>query len=671
MILTLDFETFFSRKEGYSFSKMPTDNYIFDPRFKIHGFAYKINQGKIIWSTDIRVLEGLPWDDITLIAHHAYVEALILREKVYVRPKRIICTEALARAYFGPDQSNSLASLAPRVGGIKDKTALFNSEGKSGENLHDGAVTLTTEEIKELAVYCINDVELTWKLAEMLIPKFTWTELDCIDLTIRMFTESKLSLDIEKLKEYENNLDTERETTLTNLTTRIFTEELLGIILGNKASSLHKTLKEVTKIMKRESHPFQKPEDILQSEVAKKLVLGKILNSPVQLMELMKLLGFDPPTKVSPTTGKTILACAQNDPQWGELLESDDSLLRLIAEARLQAASNIDKSRVTRLLSCPEGVFRPKLVYHSAHTGRYGGSDGRNPQNLPKAGLIRESIIAPAGYTLVIADSAQIEPRLLCTLAWMETGMKDSPLLELINDFRDKGDPYSTFATKIFGYEVKKKTHKSERAVGKAGVLGLGYGMGNKKARKNCVNMGGPDLEDEKWGEIVKLYRETYPEIPLLWKRLEAGLRALAVGQYNPPTSGVYSFDSKGIRLPSGLHLQYPFLRIIRQDWKSTLVCKRRKNKSKTLLDEYLYGGKITENLIQALAGILIREQMVRINKRYQVALQVHDEIVCVVPQEEADEALEFVINEMSKSPAWMPLVPIAAEGVHNSFYLK
>jgi DNA polymerase len=273
-------------------------------------------------------------------------------------------------------------------------------------------------------------------------------------------------------------------------------------------------------------------------------------------------------------------------------------------------------------------------------------------QNLPRTSPLKNAIFAPPGYMFIDSDSSQIEAR---TLAWL------AEQNDLVDAFERGEDVYKIMASAIYGKPENEVT-KEERFVGKTTILGAGYGMGSAKF-KNQLKVFGVDLSEEECQRIIRVYRETYPRIPALWRQASDALVAVA----NEQTAvlgreGVLAVEgSKGIRLPNGLYIKYTNLRRwVNDQGKEELVYDTKKGKS--VIPNRIYGGKVIENVCQALARIVIGEQMLRVAKKYKVAMTVHDAIGCVVPEHEAQTGKEYVEMCMKMRPKWALDLPLNCE---------
>ena len=290
------------------------------------------------------------------------------------------------------------------------------------------------------------------------------------------------------------------------------------------------------------------------------------------------------------------------------------------------------------------------LRYYAAHTGRWGGDDKLNLQNLPRKGSLKQAITAPQGFTLIDADSSQIEAR---TVAWL-SGQND-----LVEAFERKEDVYKIMASSIYNKAVEDITQE-ERFVGKTTILGAGYGMGSTKFAIQLKTFG-VEIEESEAKRIIDVYRATYPRIPLLWKEANRSLDAMAENKTCPVgvQPQALSLTASGFLLPSGLFLSYADLR--REDDAYSYGSRRGRVK--------IYGGKVVENLCQALARCVIGEQMLRIAKRYKVALTVHDAVMAVVPEADRDEAMIYIDECMKWRPSWASTLPLACEiGVGDNY---
>jgi DNA polymerase len=364
--------------------------------------------------------------------------------------------------------------------------------------------------------------------------------------------------------------------------------------------------------------------------------------------------------KISPTTGKETYAFAKSDEVFKSLLEHENPAVQALVSARLGVKSTLEETRTQRFIEIAgRGALPIPLRYYAAHTGRWGGDDKVNLQNLPRSSAIKHAMLAPLGYKVIDSDSSQIEAR---TLAWLAS--QD----DLVEAF-DKGeDVYKIMASAIYNKPIEAIT-KDERFVGKTTILGAGYGMGAKKFQAQLKTFG-VDMPQAECERIISVYRKTYPKIPELWKEAGRALLAIIQNQSSPLGRGLALAveGNVGIRLPNGFYIKYPNLRRwVNDQGKEELVYDTRRGKS--IIPNRIYGGKVVENVCQALARIVIGEQMLNIAKKYRVVMTVHDAVCCVVPEHEVDTAREYVEMCMRMRPKWALELPLNCEsGVGDSY---
>jgi DNA polymerase len=599
--LTIDFETYYSQQ--YSLSKVTTEEYIRDPRFEVIGVSVKVDDEPAKWFSGTRKqtkawLDQFDWANSIAIAHNAMFDMAIKNWRFDIRPKRIIDTLSMLRAIDGPDAGNSLAKAAERYGlGVKG-TEVVNALGKR-------RLDFTPDELAAYGDYCINDTEMTYKLAMKLLEGFPKEELQLIDLTMRMFTEPVLALDRGALETH------------------------LADVQRKKADLLGKAL------------------------IAK----DNLMSNP-QLAETLRSLGVEPPMKISPTTGKETYAFAKSDEAFKALLEHENTIVQAIIAARLGVKSTLEETRTDRFIGISErGLLPVPLRYYAAHTGRFGGDDKVNLQNLPRKSPLKKAIKAPPGYVVIDCDSSQIEAR---TLAWL-AGQWD-----LVEAFEKGEDVYKIMASSIYGVPIEEVTD-SQRFVGKTTILGAGYGMGAAKfqAQLKTFNV---ELSEDECKRIIHVYRDTYPYIPKLWRDTGDALESLVVDNLTSIGEGMKLAVAGGIVLPNLLRLRYPNLRFEQKDngkWEMVYDTK----KGRVVIPTRIYGGKAVENICQALARIIIANQMLMIARRYKVAMTVHDSVVVVAPEAEAAEARAFVESCMRIRPKWAAALPLNCESKIGASY--
>ncbi len=607
-IVTLDFETFYS--DDYSLKKMTTEAYIRDPRFEVLGCGFRYSSdGALNWyrGTDMQIMLNGLWDHAVL-CHHAQFDGLILSHHFGIRPALWLDTLSMARLVVGNHLSVALDSLAKHYQ-LAGKTIDYASfKGKHWQDL-------TAGEQSRLGSGCLHDVDLTWRLFNILMKEFPDEELRVIDMTVRMFTEPVLQGDVDLLAKVW--MDEERR--------KLALREALGV-----------------------------SEQELQSAET--------------FAALLRNEGVEPEQKA----GKNgpIFCFAKTDDFMKELAE-DDGRAGALVRARLGVRSTLNQTRAERLgWMATRGRLPVYLRYSGAHTTRWSGGDALNWQNFPSGGDIRRAIKAPEGGALIVLDLAQIECRMLNQLA----GQTD-----VIERFRKEEDLYSQVASLFYGREITR-SDRIERHLGKVIELGCGYGMGAEKLRATCKAgaLGGPSiaLSDDEAVAGIRTYRSSHPNVVTYWQTASRMIARLAGG---PPLEwGPMLVKDGRIYLPNGAWLNYTTL-----EYAGDLQRVGPENKYK---DGYgpgwriksrqgwvrLYGGKLVENVVQALARVVLSQAMLRIAALgYKIATTTHDEIVVVVDGDEAPTAFERCKTEMEKSPAWLPELPLKVEGGVSERYEK
>jgi DNA polymerase I-like protein with 3'-5' exonuclease and polymerase domains len=277
------------------------------------------------------------------------------------------------------------------------------------------------------------------------------------------------------------------------------------------------------------------------------------------------------------------------------------------------------------------------------------GGDKLNWQNMGRGSFLRRAVRAPAGYKIVAVDSSNIEARVLDWLAGEDLSVYMT------------GDPYCALASKIYDKPVTEDD-KAERMLGKIAKLGLGYGMGAMKFITTCKGWG-VDIDPQFAEMVVDVYRNSNLRVKALWKRFNDIIPALATnkqGHVIDPRELLIT-DDMSIILPNGLKIMYPELSYDRKTREYSFYNGKSREK--------LYGGKITENVVQALARIIVIDQTLELSEHYPVSLTVHDEAVMVVPERDAEHAAQLSKDLFSTPPIWAPDLPLAAKASIGDTY--
>lgn len=637
-ILTIDFETRWS-KSDYTLSKMTTEEYIRDERFKAFGacFHFLGDETPTEWVSGDRLrsyINAINWEKTAVLAHNAQFDIAILEWMYGARPAFIFDSLSMARALRGVEVGNSLAKLASDLGLPEKGKAIYST---------DGLEELTPEIEEELAKYCVHDVYLCEEIFKHLIDGYPSAELRLIDMTLKMYTRPLLELDPIMLA----SAIEEEKTTREDLLQRLGVEE------------------------------------------------AELASNP-KFAALLEKLGVVPPTKKSKTTGKETYALAKNDALFQALLNGEREDVALLCEARLRVKSTSERTRAQRFIDISQrGALPVPLSYYGAKSGRWTAAKGSaiNMQNLKRGSFLRKAIMAPQGCQLVVGDLSQIEPRVL---AWM------SDYGNMLNIFHAGGDPYAAFGAQMFGIPgMTKESHPDLRQSAKSALLGCGYGLGWASFASQLLTgfLGAPPVMYDKhfarklgvdmdyierfldWERnidqletiphtcsekeliihcvaakrIIDIYRATAQPVVDFWNMLGDLIHSsLAEGKEFRYKCVV--FRKGEIELPNGMKLLYPDLRQQKDtEGRSQWVYGPDATK--------LYAGKVTNNIVQAIARIVMTDGMLRVSRKYPVVGTVHDELLAVVPDEEVSAAKTWVLAQMTMEPKYMRGIPLAADG--------
>ena len=616
----IDFETYYDNK--YSLRGMATTDYIFDPRFEMQLAAIKTYaRGKL---QNTRVLAGVSefkkWvatidpSRSAMLGHHVHFDGLIAA-RAGATFKAYVDTLTIANATMSVAVARDLASLCGAFGRKSKKRAgaLVAVKGKR-------LAELTKAELHAFKLYAQDDIEDTWFLLEKMLPFMPLEQAQWADIVLQAYTRPVFTLNEDTLRAVQS-------------------EEV-----QRKAALLERL------------------------NVDKKALMSNDL-----FAGLLRSLDVEPPQKVSERTGEIGYAFSKTDPDFKALLEHSDENVVALVEARLDIKSTSVETRATRLISRVSYGAQPVyLKPFGAKTQRLAGGDKVNWQNMKRGSGVRRAITAPKGYSFIIADQSQIEARLNAYCAG-ETRKLEA--------FANNEDVYSLTAGDIYSRKITKEHDPVERFVGKVCELALGYSAGWPKFA-NMLRLGvyGPPMpiDDREAERIVKAWRKTNRNTANNWRATYAQLRVGFLGK-TPTQHNVITYQ--GVRsgkslngyavLPSGLCIRYDDLHDTVDSL--TYLSKRRFLKDGTTRDERtrLYGGIAVENQMQALANIVVSDCGTSIIGAHgaggaRIVLQVHDELVFVVPTRRAKSIARDVHDIMVTPPAWAPDIPLGCD-VHIS----
>ena len=611
--LFLDYETFYSNE--YSLRRMTPVEYVLDPRFECIGCAVKWEGEAARWIDGADLPEffaGIDPADTSVVTHNALFDMCITAWVYNFVPRLMVDTLGIARATLGHAlKSLSLASVAQHLGvGVKGGT-VHKVIGMGAAAIRQAGL------YDEYTAYALNDVELCAEIYELLVKRgrFPVRELAVMDMVLRCAVQPQIRADAATLSEH------------------------LAEVRSRKAHLLQRVGLDKSELMSNE-----------------------------KFAAALRQLGVEPPKKISLLTGKEAYAFAKTDPEFIALEDHADPEVQALVAARVGHKSTLEESRTERFLSIAMLTWRGNeqalmpmpLRYSGAHTHRLSGEWSLNVQNMPRGGALRRALIAPPGHVILAADASQIEARIV---AWV------CDQFDLVQQFANGEDVYSSFASVVFNKPINKKDHPVERFIGKTCILGMGYGVGWMKFQRTIKLQSKAqagrliELTDSEATDIVSKYRNTYRRIPTAWGLLNGYIDNLASGA-GSATFGPCIFRKNAIELPSGLRLHYHDLQQKDGEWQYTYGGKPKR----------LYGGALLENIVQALARIVVMDAGVRLQKRFhkmgvQLALQVHDELVYVVPENLADECKAIALEEMGRRPAWAQTLPLAAEAGYGPSY--
>lgn len=608
-ILFIDFESFYDSKAKYHLRHTSIVQYVRDARFKAFGAGMALGNSRPMWIPAHELAANFHhaafgfggWQNVAVVGHNIKFDGFILKEIYGVVPGQYIDTKGMSKGVLGKTiKGHSLANLAEHF--QLPSKGIMKTDGLGGVD------NLTAEQERELAEYCIHDVELCRDIYNRLSKEFPENQYDVLHRTVDMFINPKMVLNVALLEE-TSKVEAARRT-------KIFEE------IGIEKS---------------------------------------IFASNAKFPKLLETKGFDVPMKYSPKKKDElgnplkIPALALGDPEFLEMLESDNEELRLLCEARVAAKSTLLETRSAKMAAIGRTGRWPFDIEFSGadQTHRFSGGKeaGGNPQNFTRGSALRTAVEAPDGYELVVGDFANIELRIVAYLS-RDPG--------LVNAIEQGVDLYCDIASVFYGRRITK-ADKKERQFGKIMILGLGYGMGWKKFKRTVRLQTGQTITDEEAKKAVELYRTRYAGVPALWAALDNIIQTMAQPGCNRRFTNIpVAFGFECIILPSGLKIRFPNLRQVpSKDFKGQMEWVYDVYNKGRLEVRKLYGGKVLENISQAIAGEFCKESMMKMD---DVTGLVHDEI-----HVRTKKGLGFVMAQklkrvMSVPPKWMPNIKLDAE---------
>ena len=689
--ITLDFETYYDKKSKYFLknknSGLTIEQYIRNPKFEVIGLSVKVGNRPAEWLCPHEIEEWLNhveiaygWDNVRLIAHNGRFDCAILGWIYNIYPGQIADTMLMSRAAQLWD-GNSLDVVTHQLrdvykwGIIRDDAGnttwghlseeeMLRSLDKGDEVISaDGKhlMDFTDEEYDAYSKYGCTDVDLTWSAYNWFMREFKFPELeiDVMTATIETFTYPVVELHEPVLKVVRDMVNGKRDALLSKV----------GATLSD-------------------------------------------LRSDDKFAELLRNLGVEPPTKLN-AKGQTKYAFAKKDLDFLRLLEHEDPNVVELVEARLGNKSSQAVTRVERFFELASRNPMPMpLEYYAAHTGRWGGADAINVQNmnrnqlvdkttpvgtkvfykdaadavvavlddnkvhLARAGVVendeeelhimglRDAIKAPKGKKLVVLDWSQIELRFNSWL-WGEVWVLDT----LVSG----KDVYKVTAAMTYGIEYGE-VNKSQRFVGKSQQLGLGYGAG-KNGLIVVMGKRSEEFTEQQLQSFVNSYRQSAPNIKRGWDKCKTMLNAMVQGidvELGDKNELFYSVGNKLMR-PNGMALTYRGVHHRPGEMGNELWFWGKNKHTKKPDWEKTFGGKIVENICQAACRDIAAEKVVNLRKKFfergftrddaHIVMTVHDEIIVCCKDELAEEVFDIMQDVMTHSTGWYASLPLAVDG--------
>jgi hypothetical protein len=639
-LITLDFESYWDA--NHTLSKMSPTEYVMHPDTEIQSVSIKVgnNPTYVLFGEDTirQHLQGIDWSNTLVVGHNmSGFDAMILAWRFHIHPKMYGCTAAMARSQYSKTSfyvdgksltGVSLKKMSAELGlGKKLDLEATNTKGK---RLQD----FSPSELHAMEEYNKVDTDLCYGIFKELYPHFPRQEMLLIDMTTRALVEPKFELDYSIVNRALEEVKLEKARGLRQLYYMLYdqTEQVVRALEGGP-----------------------EPEEFVRATMA----------SAARFGDLLKSRGVDVPMKVSPTNPhKMTPALAKTDEAFIALQDHEDPVVAAAARVRLDVKSTLLETRLQAFLKAANscgGKLPVPLKYAGADTtGRWSGEQ-YNMQNLPRIGAtprpsdaLRMSLRAPKGHKVVVADLSGIELRVNMFL-W-----KVPYAMELFKASPDKADLYRYFAAHDLYNSTEEEVTKAQRQVGKVAHLGLGFGAGGATFQKVAKLMGGINMDLEEATGVVNTYRDAHGEIVNGWRRFQDCLPHISQGTEEAIDPwGMCVTEHKAVRLPSGRRIYYPSLMRERDNGKSEWWYGNGRARAR------IYAGKGVENLVQALARDVIAEHAVSVYKQTKMrpALMVHDELVYLVPDAEAQDALDIVQSTMRSGVSWWPELVTWSEG--------
>ena len=628
--IVIDFETYYDK--DYSLSKITTEKYIRCNQFEMIGVSIKVGSNPTEF---YRREEGLArirelvrdYETSPFISHNSTFDCGILGLRYNIHPLFTVDTVIMAKL-SGLDRVVGGKSLSKLSGWMQERG--FVAEQKRG-TVHNmlgvHAADMTEQQWQEYGDYCKLDSDLCYALYNYMLPMCQVDELLMSDLTTKMWTKPAFDLDVPLLQDYAVRLEAER------------TEKLSALAVQMGFSDLDE--------------------------------LHKHLRSSTKFVALLESLGVECPMKWSEKKKCMIPAVSKTDQEFLALKEHDDELVQLLVETKLGAQSSMEATRTQTLLDIASRGLAPiYLSYAAAHTGRYGGGEKCNWQNLSKRTkepVLRQSMRAKKGHIVLPTDSSQIELRVNSVVSDQQ---------DLVRIFQDNLDPYVDMAAAIYHktYDEilhaakveKSKEGKAMRQMGKLVCLAAGYGMSAPTFKYRMLLEKNQEAAD-KADELISAFRTKNHKIAQFWKTCQRALDVMYGGQQMwfggaddrmflaDGTSTFHGVVIPSILFPNGTRIWYQNLRKeADEEGKTNYVYDQLKGRG--MMSKRIWGSALCENIVQKQSFDILKWQALEIAKAgVPIHLNVHDEWVSVVPDRLVAKAAIVHCRAMKTSPPWFP----------------
>ena len=609
-VVVLDYESFFDSKGGYTLKKMSTEAYIRDPRFEAHGAAIK-------WSPNH---EAKWYDEKELryvLKEEDWSDVFMINHHAQFDSLILSHHYDVHPAKLGCTLSMARLLLGNHLSVSLDSVRKhYGMPGKKTPyHLFDGKHWNEIEPAyrQEIADGACDEVESIWTLFNVLLKDFPREELQIVDTTMKMFTKPVLRADVNLLAQV-----------------------------------------------------WEREEKSKQTRMAALGVTATELQSADKFAELLRAEGVDPEYK----QGKNgpIYSFAKTDDFMRELLEDENDRIRALAECRLGVKSTGLQTRAETLgFMAGRGPMPVYLRYAGASTLRFSGGDNANWQNFKRGSDIRRAIMAPEGHLLAPIDLSQVECRVLNYLAGQD---------DVVEKFRDGQDPYIGIASQFYGRQITK-ADPDERGTGKQAELSCGYGCAGPKFKATAkLGIYGPpvDLPLDDANRMVALYRQTHQGVTNYWRTAGRMLARLAGG--DPLQWGPLTIKDHRIYLPNGCAMIYDTIEYHRpaEDEECKEFERNGYWRYRTRQGwRSLWGSKLTQHICEAVSRVIMTQAMIRITALgFRVVNSTHDELLVLLKKDGHEQHnLQKCVQEMKRTPDWLPGIPLDAEAHLGSRYEK